>query len=82
MRAAEQGSAKRGAGAPLAEMRPCSRSWARHGRSHAHLRGQFPRSGAPFPPYDAPRLRGCDRRAAQAAETMKVELAACFTEAA
>ena len=47
------GPVERGAGAPLAGMRPWNRPGARRVRPYARLRGQIPR-GAPLPPYDAP----------------------------
>jgi hypothetical protein len=57
----EQGSAQRGAGTRLrdATVEPIKGA-SFQCRSHARLGGQIPR-GAPRPPLDAPRLRGCDR---------------------
>jgi hypothetical protein len=63
-RSAEQGSAQRGAGTRLrdASVQPIKGASV-HCRSHARLGGQIPQ-GAPLPPLDAPRLRGCDREGA------------------
>jgi len=57
---AEQGSAERGAGARLrdATVQPIIGA-SFLADPYARLWGQIPR-GAPLPPVDAPRLRGCD----------------------
>jgi hypothetical protein len=47
------GPVERGAGAPLAGMRPCNRPLACRHRPYACLRGQIPR-GAPLPRSDTP----------------------------
>jgi len=58
-----RGTAQRGAGAPLAGMRPRSRPRGAGGSvPRARLRGQIPvQARAPLPPSDAPRFSG-DRR--------------------
>jgi hypothetical protein len=78
-RRAEQGPAKRGAGAPLG-MRPWSWPWARH---RWPVRASAVRSpnkfGAPLPRCDAPPALagGCDPAADRARRDMRVSMRAC-----